>query len=98
MVIDPKTGLGSLSAQNSQKAQPRAAERSVRAEPQPQAPADSVQLSDRGKSMKRLEDSIAKAPVVNEDKVAALKAAIADGSYKIDAQRLAEKILVAEGI
>lgn len=97
MVIDPKTGLGSLSAQNSQKAQPKAAERNVRTEAQPQA-ADSVQLSDRAKSMKRLEDNIAKAPVVNEDKVAALKAAIADGSYKINAERLAEKILVAEGI
>lgn len=98
MVIDPKVGLGGLASQQSQKTAPRAApEGAGTSRTDKPAHAESVQLSEQAHSLKRLEDNIAKAPIVNEDRVAALKAAVADGSYRVDADRLADKILSSEG-
>lgn len=97
MVIDPKTGLNNLNtSQNqrtAQKQNPEGAER-----PAAEAPArDNVQLSNEAQRLQRLEENIAQAPEVNEDKVAQIKAALADGSYSVNADRLADKILSSEG-
>ncbi len=99
MVIDPKSGLNNLNTQQSQRSgQKSAPDRPASPQAdQGQAPRDSVQLSDQAQGLKRLEDNIAKAPEVNEERVAQLKAAIADGSYTVNADRLADKILSSEG-
>lgn len=98
MIIDPKSGLNSLNTQQSQRSAQKPAPEQRAADKADKPQGDSVQLSDQAQSMQRLEENIAKAPSVNEDRVAALKAAIADGSYQINAERLADKILTSEGI
>ncbi|HET6316361.1 MAG TPA: flagellar biosynthesis anti-sigma factor FlgM [Chloroflexota bacterium] len=50
---------------------------------------DSVSLSDSARALSAAHKTVAAAPAVREDRVAALKAAIADGSYTIDSRQLA---------
>ena len=61
------------------------------------APAkDHVTLTDSARSLQKIEEAVAKTPVVNADKVAAVRQAISSGTYKIDAHRVAGKILKYE--
>ena len=57
---------------------------------------DHVTLTDSARSLQRIEQAVAQAPVVNTSKVAAVKQAVSDGTYKIDAGRVAGKILQFE--
>ena len=57
---------------------------------------DHVTLTDSARSLQRIEQAVAQAPVVNTAKVAAVKQAVSDGTYKIDAGRVAGKILQFE--
>lgn len=52
-----------------------------------------VQISDEAKSLSQLQGEVSKGAAFDEAKVAELKAAIADGSYKPDANRIAGKLL-----
>jgi negative regulator of flagellin synthesis FlgM len=58
--------------------------------------ADHVTLTDSARSMQKIEEAVAKAPVVDAAKVAAVKQAISSGTYKIDAGRIAGKLLKYE--
>ena len=58
--------------------------------------ADHVTLTESARSMQKIEEAVAKTPVVNADKVAAVKHAISSGTYKIDAGRIAGKLLQYE--
>ncbi|HZE44210.1 MAG TPA: flagellar biosynthesis anti-sigma factor FlgM [Steroidobacteraceae bacterium] len=60
------------------------------------ANADHVTLTDSARSLQKIEETIAKTPVVNAGKVAAVKHAISSGTYKIDAGRIAGKLLKYE--
>ena len=57
---------------------------------------DHVTLTESARSMQKIEEAVAKTPVVNADKVAAVKHAISSGTYKIDAGRIAGKLLKYE--
>jgi negative regulator of flagellin synthesis FlgM len=57
---------------------------------------DHVTLTDSARSMQKIEAAVAKTPVVNADKVAAVKQAISSGTYQIDAGRIAGKLLQYE--
>jgi negative regulator of flagellin synthesis FlgM len=57
---------------------------------------DHVTLTDSARSLQKIEEAVAKTPVVNVAKVAALKQAISSGTYKIDAGRVAGKLLKYE--
>ena len=58
--------------------------------------ADHVTLTDSARSLQRIEEAVAKAPVVDAGKVAAVKQAISAGTYQIDAGRVAGKMLKYE--
>jgi negative regulator of flagellin synthesis FlgM len=57
---------------------------------------DHVTLTDSARSLQKIEEAVAKAPVVDSVKVAAVKQAIGSGTYKIDAGRIAGKLLKYE--
>ena len=59
-------------------------------------PKDHVTLTDSARSLQKIEEAVAKTPVVNADKVAAVKQAITSGNYKVDAGRVAGKLLKYE--
>ena len=56
---------------------------------------DSVQLTAQAQNLKKMET--ASEPQVNKQRVETLKAAILNGDYKINSERLAEKLSKFEG-
>ncbi len=59
----------------------------------PKSAADTVQISTQGQFLNRIQSQIGKDTPVNREKVEALKTAIANGSYKPDAQAIAKRML-----
>lgn len=57
---------------------------------------DSVSLSLTGKSLASLEANLANTPEVDSAKVEALKAAVANGTYQVDASAIADKMLAQD--
>ena len=60
------------------------------------ADGDSVDLTDGARQLQDLQAAVAATPVVNSDRVAALREAIANGSYPIDPQRIADGLLAQD--
>ena len=58
--------------------------------------ADQVTLTDSARSLQKIEEAIAKAPVVDTAKVAAIKQAVSSGTYQIDSGRVADKLMQFE--
>jgi negative regulator of flagellin synthesis FlgM len=57
---------------------------------------DTVSITQSGLLMSKLEELVQRAPVVDQERVAAIKDAIASGTYEIDAQRTADRLLKLE--
>jgi negative regulator of flagellin synthesis FlgM len=57
---------------------------------------DTLTLTDSARSLQKIEEAVAKAPVVDAQKVAAVKQAIDSGTYKVDSNRVAGKMLKYE--
>jgi negative regulator of flagellin synthesis FlgM len=57
---------------------------------------DQLTLTDSARSLQKLSDAIARAPVVNASKVAAVKQAVNNGTYQINAGSVADKLLQFE--
>lgn len=60
------------------------------------APLDSVSVTAEASRLLAMEDRLAAMPDVDHERVAAIKQAIADGTYQIDPQRIAEKLIQFE--
>lgn len=56
-------------------------------------PANPVHITDQARKLAALEQTVNSVPVVNEAKVARISQAIADGSYQVVPERIADKLL-----
>ncbi len=56
-------------------------------------PSSSVSLTSAASQLQAAEKSIAAAPVVDQSKVDAVKKTINEGSYNVDAERIASKLI-----
>ena len=61
----------------------------------PARQADSVQLSDTARALTQATQAVGGAPDVREDRVAAIKAALASGTYSVDSATLAKAMVRA---
>jgi len=57
---------------------------------------DQVTLTNSARSLQKIEQAVAQAPVVNTAKVAAIKQAVNNGTYQVNAASVAGKILQFE--
>ncbi|MGD7035709.1 flagellar biosynthesis anti-sigma factor FlgM [Methylotuvimicrobium buryatense] len=53
---------------------------------------DSIEITANSSQIKRALDSAASLPVVDNERVASIKQALAEGTYTIDPERIAQKI------
>ena len=58
---------------------------------------DSVEFSSAAQQLSSLQDELASISAVDMDKVDEIRQAISNGSYKIDAQKIADSLLALEG-
>ncbi|WP_297794598.1 flagellar biosynthesis anti-sigma factor FlgM [uncultured Marinobacter sp.] len=54
---------------------------------------ENVNLSSQAKNLKQLEQKLGDYPEMDDGRIEQIRAALADGSYKIDAEKLAQKML-----
>ena len=57
---------------------------------------DTVRVTDEAATLQRLEKNVADAPVVDTQRVEAIRAAIANGTYTVDAEKTATKMIAIE--
>ena len=57
-----------------------------------------VQLSTEALALQQIEEQVGKLPDINESRIAAIKAALDDGSYSINPQSIADKMLAFEDV
>jgi negative regulator of flagellin synthesis FlgM len=57
---------------------------------------DHVTLTTSARSLQKLSEAIAQAPVVNSEKVASVKQAVSGGTYQVNSRSVADKILQSE--
>lgn len=61
--------------------------------PETTGSSSSIDVSDTARTLAALEEKIAAAPVVSEARVEAVRRALDEGRYHVDAQRVADKML-----
>src|SRR6202050_4191592 len=57
---------------------------------------DHVTLTDSARSLQKIEEAVAKTPVVDANKVDSIKQAVQNGTYQVNAGRVAGKMLQFE--
>lgn len=57
---------------------------------------DTVHISAQGQMLNRIQSQVGKEAPINKEKVEALKSAIANGSYKPDAQAIARRMIESD--
>lgn len=65
---------------------------------QPGSGSDTVTFTDTATQLRALEKQLASQPVVDKARVDAIKQDIAAGTFRVDAERVAEKMLNLEGM
>ena len=88
----PADAAGTRRSEASKAARHDAAREAAHA-PSGKSAGDTVNVSRSGLLMSRLQEVVHSAPVVDAQRVAALKDAVSSGSYVIDDQKTADKLL-----
>lgn len=101
MVIDPNNRLPAASSNSTRNKAATVPENDARPASAPadkvSAPEhDSVLLSPEAQALKRLEAQINASPDIDLGRVAAIKRAIAEGSFEINVERIAERMLAQD--
>lgn len=94
MEISPTSGVS-----ETRKAEVAAARREAPDSPpaaRPGSAEDSVNLTDGARQLQELQGAVAGTPAVDTARVAELREAIANGSYRIDPQRIADGLLAQD--
>lgn len=65
----------------------------LKEKPANEVAADTVEITTAAQDIKSASAASAAAPVVNDDRVAKIKAAVEAGTYQVNAERVAEKML-----
>ena len=73
----------------------RAKEPAKKTTDQADSPVDNVQLSEQSHEIVRIKEAVETAPEIRQDKVDAVKARLADGSYEVDSEEVADRILTS---
>lgn len=84
-------GANSAQGQNGQKSQTAAQQETGK----PSA-TDTVSLTEAAAQLKNLEQDVAAAPIVDSQRVEALKSAITNGNFEADSIKVAEKLMAFE--
>lgn len=94
----PSDPLGSLkpSASGVQAVDKTQADTAGSASPAAASSGDTVTITGPALAMQKLSEAVANAPVVNTQKVSSVKRAVQDGTYTIDPERVADKLLQYE--
>lgn len=90
------TGTGRTGAVQGGERTEKAAPQSVDAAKPSPASGESVKLSEEAQQLQQTRDKLRDLPEVDQERVARIKQAIADGSYQVDEKRLAGKLLSFE--
>ena len=90
--INVNEGGGKSEVRNEQNA------KSPDAKGQDAAAGDSVNLTDTASMLKKMEASLATVPVVDTKRVESVKQSILNGSFNVDPNRIAEKMLNLENM
>src|SRR5438105_2251471 len=97
MTISPLSGQERLRASAAAAALRASAAGGAARPAAPSRQPDSVSISDTARSLGAAHKIVADAPDVREDRVSALKAAIADATYAVDSRTLAAKLIKRTG-
>lgn len=104
MIIDPgNSGVGksNTNAANSNKigkSQADNAAKTANSDNSSPNPGDSVSLSSKGQALGKLAQAVSLAPDVDTDKVARIQQQIADGSYQLNSNKIAEGMLTQDSL
>lgn len=100
MVIDPGNNLNSanIAAGKARSAPATKSTNNTEVSDTPPDTSDNVSLSISGMTLAQVEANLANSPDVDAAKVAVIKEAIANGSYKINPDKIAASILAQEGL
>lgn len=101
MAINDLTGLSSVNAGARSKANSNLASAgNAAAGKQPAtsapAPAETVKFSSAAQMLSKLEEQLPQLPDTDEDRIASIKQAIADGTFSVNPERIATKLTSLE--
>ncbi|MGM0570646.1 flagellar biosynthesis anti-sigma factor FlgM [Marinobacter sp.] len=89
-VNNPRTSTDKGAASKQPAQQPPAEQAKSQA---PAARGENVNLSKQAREIRQMGEKLESAPEVDDSRVEQIRAALADGSYKVDAEKVAQKML-----
>lgn len=95
-MIDTRHGINSSSPASTRPATARAPTAPAADKPATAATSSEVSLSERGRALQALERAVMSAESGRAERLAEVRAQVADGSYRVDSTQLASKLLQAD--